>query len=119
MINNQSLKSFKQSIQIALAATGMSVFLSQFMGWITLTDLNWWEVAATFASFSCTWMCVKQTRWNYPMAIVSVLLLSYVFWSAGLLASAALNIYLIPTVIYGYFIWGQDKQTRPVQHVEL
>lgn len=52
------------------------------------------------------------------MAILSTSLLAYVFWSSNLLASAALNVYLIPTVIYGYFIWGKDAETKPVEHVK-
>ena len=30
----------------------------------------------------------------------------------------ALNIYLIPTVIYGWFIWGRDENSKPVEHVK-
>lgn len=118
-MNYVSWRTFNVSLLVALVATTFSITLSHFMGWIQYIDLDPWEIAATFTSFSCTYMCVMQTRWNYPMAIVSTALLSYVFWNAGLLASAALNIYLIPTVIYGYFVWGRDSETMPVKHVDF
>lgn len=117
-MNTLSLKTFIHSLWLAAVLTGLSLVFSEFMGWIKMGDLNLFEVAATFASFSCTYMCVMQTRWNYPMAVVSTVLLAYVFWQAGLLASAILNLYLIPTVIYGFFIWGRDSDTRPVEHVK-
>lgn len=116
-MNERSLQSFIESVGIALLLTGGSIWFSLYKEW--MTDINWWEVAATLTSFSCTWMCVRQTRWNYPMAVLSTALLSYVFWTSGLYASMALNLYLIPTVIYGYFIWGKDTETKPVKHVKL
>lgn len=119
MNNVNSLRVFRDSIAVAFGLTMFSIIFSDYMGWVAFNQHNIWEVLATFTSFSCTWMCVHQTRWNYPMAVVSTMLLAYVFWDANLLASAALNIYLIPTVIYGYFIWGRDSNTRPVKNVEL
>lgn len=116
---SKSLNTFVESLWIAMIFTALSLALSLSMGWISSNDINNMEVFATFTSFSCTWMCVKQTRWNYPMAILSTASLAWVFWQQNLLASAALNLYLIPTVIYGYFIWGKDATTKPVQHVEL
>jgi nicotinamide mononucleotide transporter len=29
----------------------------------------------------------------------------------------ALNVYLVPTLIYGWFIWGKDENTKPVEFV--
>lgn len=118
-MNKTSLVAFSQSIVIAFLLTGGSILFAFYMQWMGMSNINWWEVVATFASFSCTWMCVKQTRWNYPMAIISTSLLAYVFWSSNLLASAALNLYLIPTVIYGYFIWGRDSESKPVERVKV
>ena len=115
-MNKSSLSTFVESLVLAAVLTIFSVTVAEAAGWIT--ELNWWEIAATATSFSCTYMCVKQTRWNYPMAVLSTGLLSYVFWTSGLYASMALNLYLIPTVIYGYFIWGRDDDTKPVKHVK-
>lgn len=118
-MNTWSFKTFLDSLGIGALLTSMSVFFAVGMSWTDAADLNNLEILATFASFSCTYMCVMQTRWNYPMAVIATVLLAYVFWQANLLASAILNLYLIPTVIYGFFIWKEDANTKPVQHVEL
>lgn len=76
------------------------------------------ELLAVWTSFICTFLCVYQSRWNYPVGIASTSLLAYVFYQSDLLGSAALNLYLIPTLVYGWFIWGKDKTTRPVGKVK-
>jgi nicotinamide mononucleotide transporter len=40
------------------------------------------------------------------------------FWGQGLVASAALNAYLTPSLIYGWIRWHADADTRPVTHVQ-
>jgi nicotinamide mononucleotide transporter len=45
--------------------------------------------------------------------------LAIVFLDQKLLGSAALNIYLIPTLIYGWFIWGKDEETKPVTRLDI
>lgn len=117
--SNQSLNVFIESLIIGVILTVGSMWIALEFGWIQAENFNLLEIFATFTSYSCTYMCVKQTRWNYPMAVVSTAALSLMYWQSGLFASMALNLYLIPTVIYGYFIWGKDKETRPVQHVKL
>jgi nicotinamide mononucleotide transporter len=77
------------------------------------------EQGAVFTSFMCTWLCVKQSRWNYPVGVISTILLAIVFLDQKLLGSAALNIYLIPTLIYGWFIWGKDEETKTVTRLDI
>lgn len=83
------------------------------------SEINYWETAAVFFSFACTWLVTRQTRFNYVLGVISTILLSYVFWTQNLYGSMVLNLYLIPTVIYGWFIWGKDTNTKPVQHVKI
>ena len=80
--------------------------------------INWIEAASVFFSFACTWLCTRQVRFNYVLAVVSTSLLVITFWQAGLYGSMVLNIYLVPTVIYGWFIWGKDTDPKPVEHVK-
>lgn len=108
-------RSIIEAIALASVITG-SLILAQIL--LTDTPVNWWETAAVFFSFGSTWLCTRQSRSNYVFGVVATILLSYVFWQSDLLGSMALNLYLIPTVIYGWFIWGKDTNTRPVQHVK-
>lgn len=119
-INQQSLRSLYESLGVAIVCTIVPVLIIIFMGISSLDELlNPLEFAAVFTSYACTYMVVKQSRWNYIIAIITTALYSLLFWQNNLLASMALNIYLIPTVIYGYFIWGKDNETKPVNKFDI
>jgi len=75
------------------------------------------EIAAVSTSFACTYLCNIQSRMNYPLGMITTALYAWLTFDAGLLGSAALNIYLVPVLAYGWFRWGKDKSTRPVAHL--
>lgn len=104
------------SLAIAALATVLSYTIGMSFGWIDA--VNFLEAAAVFTSYSCTWLCVKERRINYPIGALSTLLYCILFWQAGLVASAVLNAYLTLSLVYGWFRWGRDTETRPVEHVK-
>lgn len=106
---------FAQSIYVAIAATGVSYVVALLAGWIT--NLNWLEAFAVFTSYACTYLCVKQKRINYPIGAISTAAYCILFFQQGLIASAVLNAYLTPALLYGWFRWRQDSNTRPVTRV--
>jgi len=89
------------------------------MGWLTVDTLNWLEVFAVFTSYMSTYLCVVERRFNYPMGAISSAAYAYLFVQSGLFASAVLNAYLVPTLIYGWIRWRKDTNTRPVTRVSL
>lgn len=103
-----------QTIAIAISLTGFSYLVAWLAGWVT--EINWLEVFAVATSYACTWLCVKQRRFNYVLAIFTTAAYCVLFYQWGLFASMATQIYLIPTVIIGWFWWGRDDKTRPVTH---
>lgn len=105
-----------EAFLLATLLTGLIIGLTRTF---TETPLNWFETGSVFFSFACTWLCTRQVRFNYVLAVISTSLLVITFWQAELYGSMALNIYLIPTVIYGWFVWGRDTNPRPVEHVKL
>lgn len=114
----------KNMIKQNLYATAVGAFLTAIsyltalsFGWIT--SIDWLEFFAVFTSYSCTYLCVVQSRTNYIWAVASVAAYSLLFYKAGLFGSMALNLYLIPTVIWGWYRWRPDDTTRPVKFVEL
>lgn len=113
----RSMKLFLESLAAAFVLTGLSYLVGHYAGWLETLDPL--EVFCVFTSYSCTYLCVKETRWNYPMGAISTAAYSYLFWGQGLYASAALNAYLAPALVYGWLRWGADPVTRPVAHVEL
>ncbi|MEI7742688.1 MAG: nicotinamide riboside transporter PnuC [Chloroflexota bacterium] len=105
------------SLWIASVLTGGSYLLAGALGWITA--VNALEAFAVFTSYACTWLCVKQRRFNYAIGAMSTAAYCVLFWNQGLVASAALNAYLTPSLIYGWWRWRADAETRPVTHVEV
>ena len=106
-----------ESLVIGIVLTGISYIVGLLAGWVT--QLNWLEVFAVFTSYACTYLCVKERRANYPIGAISTAAYSILFLQSGLLSSAILNAYLTPTLLYGWFRWRKDANTRPVTHVSL
>lgn len=106
------MKHFLISLVVATVLTGISYIVGLEAGWIT--ELNWLEVFSVFTSYSCTYLCVQQSRWNYPIGAASTIALTFLFLGGGLISSAILNGYLSFVLIYGYFYWREDSNTRPV-----
>lgn len=106
-----------ESVVIGLALTSLSYLVGVGLGWITA--INWLEIFAVFTSYACTYLCVTERRINYPIGAISSAAYAYLFLQSGLVSSAILNAYLVPTLIYGWIRWRKDSNTRPVTHVEL
>lgn len=102
-----------ESLVLALLLTAVCTVPA----WLRNPALNWWEISSVFFSFACTWLCTRQVRFNYVLGVIATSLLVVTFYQAHLFGSMALNLYLIPTVVYGWFVWGKDESTKPVQHV--
>lgn len=106
------------SFIVAIVLTGISYLVAVPLGWLP-DGVNWLEAFAVFTSYSCTYLCVKQRRINYPIGALSTAAYSLLFFQQGLYASAILNAYLVPTLVYGWFRWRNDANTRPVSFVAL
>ncbi|MFZ1801981.1 MAG: nicotinamide riboside transporter PnuC [Candidatus Saccharimonas aalborgensis] len=105
-----------ESVFIGVILTTLSYVVGLNAGWVS--SLNLLEIFAVFTSYSSTYLCVKERRANYPIGAISTAAYTLLFLQNGLLASAILNAYLTPTLIYGWIRWRKDKQTRPVTHVQ-
>lgn len=112
-----TMKYIIESIVLAVVLTALSYAVGLWMGWIVA--LNWLEVFAVFTSYSCIWLCTRQSRWNYPIGIITTAAYSVLFYQWGMLALAVFNLYLVFSLIYGWFRWGSDDNTRPVTRIPL
>lgn len=106
-----------ESLAVAAVLTTLSYIVGLWAGW--LQTLNWLEVFAVFTSYAATYLCVVERRINYPIGAISSAAYAYLFIENGLFASALLNAYLVPTLVYGWFRWRKDVNTRPVTRVSL
>lgn len=117
---SRSQQIFIQSLGVGLILTIFSMGVSFSAGWTSPADFNWLEAFAVMTSYSCTYMCVRQSRWNYPMGILTTFLYSWFYWTAPEPANALalFNLYLVFSLMFGYWRWGSDGDTRPVSHVQ-
>lgn len=106
-----------ESVVLGVILTGLSYAVGIVLGWIH--SVNYLEAFAVFTSYSCTYLCVKERRINYPIGALSTAAYCVLFFQQGLVASAILNAYLTPSLLYGWFRWRDDSETRPVSRVAL
>ena len=106
-----------QGITLALFLTGVSYLVGFGFGWIN--SVNYLEAFAVVTSYLCTFLCVMERRINYPIGVVTTAAYCILFYQWGLLASMAVNAYLVFALAYGWFRWKSDDNTRPVTHLEI
>lgn len=106
---------YAEAASLALFLTLFSYYVALAANWITTIDKL--EAFAVLTAYACTYLCVVQRRFNYVLGAASTLAFSLLFYRADLIASALLNLYLTPQLIYGWFRWKRDEVTRPVTNV--
>lgn len=100
------------AVVAAALLTAASYGLAVAAGWIT--EVEWLEALAVAGSYASTALCIVQRRFNYVVGAVSTALYAALFFRHGLVASALLNVYLTPQLVYGWVRWRRDDRTRPV-----
>lgn len=110
--NNPTAESLVASIGLMAIIYGVSYWMGVEISW------NPVEIAAVWTSFVCTYLCVVESRLNYIWGVVTTALYSYLFYQSHLVGSMVLNLYLVPTLIYGWFIWGPDDASKKVEWVK-
>lgn len=105
------------AVVVAIVLTAISYGAGLYFNWIT--EVSWLEAFSVFTSYWCTYLCVFQSRFNYIIGAISVAALCFLFYEQKLFSSMVLQIYLFPTLAYGWWFWGKDTNTRPVTLVDL
>ena len=63
-------------------------------------------------SYASTWLCVKQSVYNFYFAILAVISYSILFYSLDLFASMSLQLILLPILIVGLYQWYTKKESK-------
>jgi nicotinamide mononucleotide transporter len=105
-----------QGSVIGVLLTALSYIVALKAGWVT--EVNLLEVFAVFTSYVSTWLCVFERRANYPVGAISCFAYTILFYSFGLYGSAVVNAYLTIALVYGWFRWRADADTRPITHLQ-
>ncbi len=77
---------------------------------IKQTTLLEWIGAVT--GIYCVYLAAKQNIWNWPVAIISVLAYTIVFYKSMLYGDAGLQIYFLGTSVYGWYFWIKKKENN-------
>src|SRR6185437_17134283 len=103
---------------VGVVLTAGSYLIGAVFGW-DAGNTNWLEIFAVWTSYSCTYLCVVERRWNYPLGAISSVAYALLFFQTHLYSSAILNLYLVPALVYGWYRWKPDAAKRPVTYVAL
>lgn len=109
------MKDILVSLVVASVLTAFSYAVGLHFNWIK--DIPWLELLSVFTSYSCTYLCVRESKWNFPMGIISVTLLGILFYDLKLYSSVVLSLYLIPVLIVGWWKWNNSGVDLPVTKI--
>jgi len=97
------IDAFKESVHQFLFGTGA---------------LEW---AGVFTGILCVWLAAKNNIWNWPVAIVSVLIYIFIFFESKLYADMGLQFYFFAMNIYGWYYWSRHRNnpeaSRPIRAI--
>jgi len=79
------------------------------------------EYLGALTGFICVWLAARNSLWNFPVTIVSVLIYMMVFYQAKLYADMGLQVYFLFMAIYGWYFWinrrGDDQKLKPIRRI--
>ncbi|MFW5451255.1 MAG: nicotinamide riboside transporter PnuC [Methylophagaceae bacterium] len=79
--------------------------------------LSAWEVSASLLGIGYVILAARESQWCWPLAFVSTLIYTVLFWEGQLPMQALLNFYYMGMAIYGYFLWrkhGDSEDDLPI-----
>ena len=85
----------------------------------------WWhgqsllEVAGVISGLLCVYLAAKNIIWNWPLAIISVVIYIFIFYDSHLFADMGLQIYFLAVNIYGWYFWSKKAPTETKTPVTL
>ena len=77
----------------------------------------WFEWTAATITAVSVYLQTRENIWNWPAAIVSVVMYMVVYVKSGLYSDAGLQGYFLATSIYGWYHWlhgGRGDTTLPI-----
>ena len=76
---------------------------------------SWTEILGFITGAACVWLLVKQSIWNWPIAIVNYLFFIVLFFESKLYGDMGLQFLYLLIAIYGWWSWlhgGADHHSR-------
>ena len=73
--------------------------------------ITWIELLGTLTGIAGVWLTVRQNIWCFPVGMINVILYAAVFYQSRLYGDAALQIFYVALLAYGWQNW-QCKKSR-------
>jgi nicotinamide mononucleotide transporter len=72
--------------------------------------MSGWEAFAALLGLGYIIFAARESLWCWPMAFISTLIYTVLFWEGQLPMQALLNFYYMGMAIYGYMLWRKHGQ---------
>ena len=95
-------------------------FISVFADWLKGQSLL--ETSGVITGILCVYLAAKNNIWNWPVAIISVIIYIVIFFEAKLYADTGLQVYFLLMNVYGWYYWSRkqgDQNKVPVTAVTM
>ena len=82
-----------------------------------LLAMSGWEVFAAVLGIGYVILAARESQWCWPLAFVSTLIYTLLFWDGQLPMQALLNFYYMGMAVYGYLLWrrhGNSEDDLPI-----
>lgn len=73
------------------------------------TQTGFLEWCGVFTGILCVWLAAKNNIFNWPIAIVSVIIYIFIFYESKLYADMGLQVYFLLMNAYGWYYWNKNK----------
>ncbi|WP_284450445.1 nicotinamide riboside transporter PnuC [Methylophaga thalassica] len=77
-----------------------------------LLALSGWEVFAALLGMAYVILAARESQWCWPMAFISTLIYTVLFWEGQLPMQALLNFYYMGMAVYGFVLWRRHLQNN-------
>ncbi|NQV74687.1 MAG: nicotinamide mononucleotide transporter, partial [Bacteroidetes bacterium] len=83
------------------------IFILAVTDWLKSQSLL--EISGVISGILCVYLAARNNIWSWPLAIISVLIYTFIFFEEKLYADAGLQIYFLFTNIYGWYFWTKKS----------
>ena len=74
--------------------------------------MSGWEIFAALLGMAYIIFASRESQWCWPIAFISTLIYTVLFWEGQLPMQALLNFYYMGMAIYGYTLWRKRGTTE-------
>lgn len=77
-----------------------------------LLIMSGWEIIASLLGIGYVILAARESQWCWPLAFVSTLIYTILFWEGQLPMQALMNFYYMGMAVYGYLLWRKHGNTE-------